>query len=355
MKKYLFFFFVIPFHVWSQTTEESPLTLKGFVDVFYAYDFNHPENHIRQPFLYNHNRHNEFNLNLALLRVAHSGEGFRANFAIQAGTYAQDNYSAEENLLKHVFEANVGVRLNKTETLWLDAGIFPSHIGFESAISSDNLTLTRSLLAENSPYYLSGLKFTGEVKNYLTITALVINGWQKIARSPGNQSPALGAQILFHPGEKFQLNGSTYLGKEQPDSVAVFRFFNNFYAKWKPLNRWEMIAGFDIGVQQNETDKSFNKIWYSPVLIARVQAAEKVYLAGRWEYYSDREGVIINYGSPEFFRAGGLSLNLDWKLTEKVMFRIEGRHLFSPVEIFPKQTSFTRRNFVIVNSLAANF
>ncbi|MBK8628485.1 MAG: outer membrane beta-barrel protein [Saprospiraceae bacterium] len=28
----------------------------------------------------------------------------------------------------------------------MDAGIFPSHIGFESAISADNWTLTRSLL-----------------------------------------------------------------------------------------------------------------------------------------------------------------------------------------------------------------
>ncbi|MDX2248397.1 MAG: porin [Bacteroidia bacterium] len=355
MKKCIFSLFMIPLGVLSQTTEESPFTLKGFVDVYYAYDFSHPENHIRQPFLYNHNRHNEFNLNLALLRVAHSEGRFRTNLAFQAGTYAQDNYSAEENLLKHIFEANVGVSLNKTQTLWLDAGIFPSHIGFESAISSDNLTLTRSLLAENSPYYLSGVKLTGEVSNYLTITALVINGWQKIARNPGNQTPSFGTQFLFHPGEKFQLNWSTYLGNEQPDSAVLFRFFNNFYAKWKPVNRWEMIAGFDIGIQQNETNKSFDKVWYSPVLIARVHLAEKTYLAGRWEYYSDKKGVIINYGAPSFFQTGGVSLNLDWKLTEKVMFRIEGRHLFSPVETFPKQTSFTRRNFVIVNSLAAKF
>jgi hypothetical protein len=34
----------------------------------------------------------------------------------------------------------------------------PSHIGFESVISADCWTLTRSLLAENSPYYETGMR-----------------------------------------------------------------------------------------------------------------------------------------------------------------------------------------------------
>ena len=37
------------------------------------------------------------------------------------------------------------------DNLWLDAGIFVSHIGLESANSRDNLTLTRSIMADNSP------------------------------------------------------------------------------------------------------------------------------------------------------------------------------------------------------------
>ncbi len=34
----------------------------------------------------------------------------------------------------------------------------PSHIGFESAVGSDCWNLTRSILAENSPYFESGIK-----------------------------------------------------------------------------------------------------------------------------------------------------------------------------------------------------
>jgi hypothetical protein len=50
------------------------------------------------------------------------------------------------------------MKLSKKQNLWLDAGIMPSHIGFESAVSADCWTLTRSLLAENSPYYETGIK-----------------------------------------------------------------------------------------------------------------------------------------------------------------------------------------------------
>ena len=130
--------------------EKPSLSFLGFTDIFYAYDFNQPQGTSRQPFLYNHNRHNEFNLNLGLVKLGLTQTKYRAHLALQTGTYANDNYAAEPGLLKNIFEANVGLSLNKEDNLWLDAGILHSHIGFESAISTENPTLTRSLLAENS-------------------------------------------------------------------------------------------------------------------------------------------------------------------------------------------------------------
>ena len=62
----------------------------------------------RQAFLYNHNRHNEFNVNLGLLRLAVAHAKYRANVALQTGTYANDNYAAEPGLLKAIFEAKCG-------------------------------------------------------------------------------------------------------------------------------------------------------------------------------------------------------------------------------------------------------
>lgn len=91
-------------------------------------------------------------------------------------------------MLKHVYEAYAGFR--PFAKAWLDLGIFGSHIGFESAISKDNRTLTRSIMADNSPYYESGARLTYEVDPKLTLTGLVLNGWQNIRET--NQSKALG-------------------------------------------------------------------------------------------------------------------------------------------------------------------
>ena len=75
-----------------------------------------------------------------------------------AGTYMNANYAAEPEYLKNIYEANAGIKISKNENLWIDVGILPSHIGFETAIRKDNWTLTRSMVAENSPYYESWRK-----------------------------------------------------------------------------------------------------------------------------------------------------------------------------------------------------
>ena len=62
-----------------------------------------------------------------------------------AGTYAQDNMVAEQGALRYINEANIGVKISENKNLWIDAGIMPSHIGWESAIGKDNYTLTEAL------------------------------------------------------------------------------------------------------------------------------------------------------------------------------------------------------------------
>jgi hypothetical protein len=50
--------------------------------------------------------------------------------------------AAEQDLLQNVYEANGCENFVKKHNLWIDAGIMPSHIGFESAIGKDCATLT---------------------------------------------------------------------------------------------------------------------------------------------------------------------------------------------------------------------
>lgn len=349
------------FNGFAQFADSNQLKIKlsGFVDVFYAYDFNAQKfSHKRLPFLYNHNRHNEVNLNLGYIKATVDNEKYRANLAFHAGTYVNDNYANEPGVLKNIFEANVGIALNKKANLWLDAGIFSSHIGFESAISIDNWTLTRSILAENSPYYLSGVKLNYSASEKLNINFLILNGWQHIQRPLLNNSlPSFGTQFNYVLNDNFTFNWSTFIGNEYPDYNRKMRYFNNLYAIINSTKSFAFISGFDFGAEQKDFTSSNYNIWYSPVIIGRIKTSSKTAIALRAEYYQDKNHVIIQPLSTNGFSVWGYSVNFDYSPLQNVSFRIEGRNFSSDAAIFNVADSNKRLNndYFMVTSIAAKF
>jgi len=340
----------------TEKPKTNPLTFSGYIDAFYSYDFNKPSNHERPGFIYNYNKHNEVNLNLGLFKVAYATENVRANLAVMVGTYPQYNMSAEQGLLKNIYEANVGVKISKNNNLWVDAGVMPSHIGFEGAIGKDNWTLTRSILAENSPYYEAGVKIGYTSKNdKLYAAAMYLNGWQRIQKVPGNQTPAFGTQLTIKPSGKVTLNWSTYIGNEQPDSTRQWRYFNNIYGVFQLTDKFGLTAGFDMGHQQKSKGSSSYNSWYTPVLIARYAPNERIRIAARGEYYADKKGVIIATGTPNGFKTFGYSANLDYLPAQNVMFRVEGRAFNSKDNIFTKDDGTSNQNFFVTTSVALSF
>jgi hypothetical protein len=306
--------------------------------------------------MYSYNRHNEATLNLGLIKANYAKDNIRGNFALMAGTYAQYNLSAEQDLMKNIYEANVGVKVSKTANLWVDAGIMPSHIGFESAIGKDCMNLTRSILAENSPYYEAGVKlgYTSKSEKWY-LAAMYLNGWQRIQKVDGNQTPAFGTQVTYKPSGKVTLNWSTYVGNEQPDNDRKWRYFNNFFGQFKVSDKTNLVAGFDIGSQEIGGDESGSDTWFSPVIIAQYKPTAKIQLAARGEYYQDEKGVIIATGTPNGFKTFGYSANFDYLVSDNVMFRIEARSLNSKDEIFLKDGNPTDNNTFLTTSLAISF
>ena len=342
----------------AQETEKrpSPFTFSGYIETYYSYDFGEPDDHIRPGFFYSHNKHNEVNLNLGLAKVNYSKDNVRGNFALMAGTYAEYNLAAEQGLLKNVYEANVGVKISATHNLWVDAGVMPSHIGFESAIGKDCATLTRSILADNSPYYEAGVKigYTSKSEKWY-LAAMYLNGWQRIQKIEGNQTPAFGTQVTYKPNSKTTLNWSTYVGNEQPDYDRKWRYFSNFYGQFKVSEKTSITAGFDIGAQQTLNGSSDYDVWYSPVIIAQYKPLAKIQLAARAEYYGDEKGVIIATGTPNGFKTYGYSANFDYLVSGNVMFRVEARNLNSKDAVFLKDNLPSNENLFLTTSLAISF
>ena len=331
----------------STQNSKRHIAFEGYVETFYAYEFNQPKNNQRPAFLYSHNRHNEVNVNLAFIKATYSEKIIRSNIALATGTYMADNYANESSVFKNILEANVGVRL--TKRIWFDVGVLPSHIGFESAISKDCWMLTRSLMAENSPYFESGAKLTFQPNSKWTIAILSLNGWQRITRI--NNTPSVGSQIFWKPNDKVTVNWSTFYGSDRPDSTKQMRFFNNFYGIFQINKAFGIIAGFDLGSEQASKGSSEYQFWYSPNIIARIQLNEKWTLAGRFENYTDLEGVIIT----KDFRVNGYSINLDYAPLSNALLRVETRLLDSKNKIFSSNSVLKNNNFYLTTALAISF
>lgn len=335
--------------VWKQKPE---LSVSGFIDVFYATDFSKSKIIHRQSFLYNHNRRNEFNLNLGLVKLAVIHPRYRAHLGFQAGTYVTDNYTGEPSALRYVHEANVGLALDKKSKWWLDAGIFSSYIGMESAVSADNWTLTRSLLAENSPYYETGAKLIFSPGKW-SFSALLLNGWQRIQKIPGNSFPSFGSQVVYKPNDKIKLNHSLYAGSEFPDDQRRWRYYSDLYVIYKVHRQVGLSAAFDIGLQQRSTKSESYDVWFSPVIMVRYQFLPAWTFTLRGEYFSDVKGVVVYNLSIDPFRASGCSFNVDYSPVPAVICRIEGRWMTGKDRIYLNgQGTFEKNNLALIASIA---
>ncbi|MGI4736271.1 MAG: porin [Janthinobacterium lividum] len=338
------------------TVAPRPLTFYGFVDGYFGYDFQDPASHVRPGFLYSHNRTNEFALNQGLIGARYQDKHVRAALGLHAGTYPEANYAAEPGTFKNIYEAYAGFR--PTAKTWLDVGVFTSHIGLESAISKDNLTLTRSLLADNSPYFETGARFTYEASAKLTLTALVLNGWQNIRDT--NRGKAFGTQLQWKPTEKLLLNSSTFFGNEQPqDSARRYRYFHDFYLTYTTTDRLSLAVVFDIG-KQRQAIGTGTDTWHAGAAFARYKLSGHWAATARAEYYYADHGVLIAAVAPAAavpsFLVRGASLNLDYAPAPHVLARVEGRVLHGRALLFTDAAQQPTRTYGnLTTSLAFSF
>jgi hypothetical protein len=354
---FIIFYTLVCFTLFSQSdSTKSNLLVSGYLETYYSYDFSNPSNHTKPDFIYSFNRHNEFNLNLGFIKANYESKNLKANLAFMTGTYSNANLSSEFGVFKNIYEANVDVKISKIKKLFVTAGIFPSHIGFESAVGKDCWNLTRSILADNSPYYESGAKLSFTSKNdKWFLSALILNGWQRISRVDGNNTPAFGHQITYKPSDKIIVNSSSFIGNTFPDNIRQMRYFHNFYTQYLINKKLGFIFGFDFGVQQKSKGNLRYNNWYSPVLIAKYSPNSKISIAARGEYYSDENQVIITTNTKNGFQTFGYSLNLDYNLSENVVWRLEGKGYSSRDKLFLLDKNASNFNYCLSTALAISF
>lgn len=360
---FLALLFFCQFSLFAQSDAASKLKVSAFLESYYSYDFSQPDGGQRPSFLFNYNRHNEFAPNLALVQLDYEEERVRGRISLMAGTYANANLAEEPGVLRNIFEAYTGYKLSEDKNVWLDVGIFESHLGFESAVGSRNINLSRSLAAESSPYYLSGAKITFISEDEsLLLSGIMTNGWQRIQREEGNEIFAGGHHILWKPSDKISLNSSSYIGggigfpNTQPrvgNGTFGMRYFHNFYAQIDVSEIISVIAGWDYGVQEipdQSNEKNFAS-WNVFTVVAQARVNEKLRTGLRYELLDDPDQIVV-FMDDFPISLQGYSLNVDYNLSSNLLFRMEGRYFRSSQQVFENSE---KSNFALTASMALTF
>lgn len=327
------------------------LAWSGFLDTYYAYDFNDPKERDRS-YTTQPSRHNEFNINLAYIDIELKEPERRGRIALQHGTSVDSNYAGESNKsLQVIQEAFVGFKL--AEKLGMDAGIFFSHIGHESFISKHNINYTRSLNADNVPYYQTGVRFDYEINERESFQLHILNGWQRI--NENNSGKALGTQYKRVLNDSSTFTYNTFFGDELETSAkSRFRTYHNFMFESKFA---ELLAQYslDMGTQAQEDEKGIDT-WYATSLMIGHKLDSKSQVGYRLEYYLDKDQANVVTNTPNGFQVLSISINFDREIAKETFWRTELRSFSSKDKIFQSlDDQLKGLNSLLVTSISISF
>lgn len=356
--RYQFIIVLILITIGAGAQQKDSFALQLFGEVYASSIPNKPFDENRPAFHYNYTRANNAGVNMALAKVHYSKQWFRTNFGLMAGDYPTANLAGEESWVRIIYEANAGVKLSKKRDLWLDAGAMPSHIGFETAIGRDNWSATRSIVADNSPYYETGLRLSYQPNAKWYFAGLVLTGWQRISFPRNKFEPDFGTQITFKPSAKVSINHSSFIGRTPSAFSNAKRYYSNLFTTIQPHSKIGVQVGWDFGAEYRPTGRSNYAVWNA--WCAQVQykfVPDKWQLTARYERFIDRGTVLFELPEQIYhqFNVHHASLNIDRFLGKGFLLRAEANYQSSPYPIFRKNTQLTRRQFSAFLIASYNF
>jgi len=324
---------------------EAPLvrvTPAGYIEAFYAWNFNRPVNNITNYRGFD-NRHNTFTLqNVALGATFESGP-VGGKLMLQVGSQPSTYYKAEPTwpgaaganasgpeLWKYVQEAYVTYKAPLGRGLVIQAGIERSPLGLESFAVHDNWNWSRSSLYFGMPKYQTGLRATYAFCECLTASVAVVNGWDSVVDN--NEAKSVEAHVTYRPSKRAMARLAYLGGVERPSSAPEGQYWRNHFDAVGELDvtTWlKLAAQADYGFEPNRIGTSR---WFAGAAAVRAKALDWLYLAVRGDrFYEHLATDATGRSSTPLFWNGvewvsSLTATVDVRPHDNISFRLEFRH-----------------------------
>ncbi len=293
------------------------------IETYMGIDVNN--NSTQSPHYYNHYYHKAPRINYAQLEWKKSFNQWQFQFGIHDGDYVRRNYSDQPTWSRLISSAQIQYTPRKISQLKMTAGIFPSHIGFESAWVQNNLTLSRSLLAENSPYYESGIHGQYSSKNgKLSLGILALTGWQQAHLATPVNKASWGWSSSYQFKSQILLSYNGFWGYQNATGIQP-KSYHNFYSTIQK-DTWKYIVGFDFGQSKNQPNA---QNWYSPVVILSRTLNEKWQATFRIESMKDDYSMILIDNKDLITQKSTFGLTAQYISKRKFQYRLECKQMIS--------------------------
>lgn len=326
-----------------KTGGQSELTISGYVETVYSYNFNRPSNGITHYRTFD-NRHNAITLQNLALDLGWDSKHALARIALQAGHAPNTYYGVSEpnmpgasgtpgsnaELWRYIQQAYVGWHLpgQSKVPITLEGGIFLSPLGPEGMATHENWTWSHTQLFFALPFYHAGARLHLQISDRHDLRFGVYNGWNNVVDN--NPQKSLAAEYTYTHSENFLFNIVYFSGIERPPEAIEgqgWRHTVDTYVIGKPSKHVSLllrpVAGFE--------PTRFGTAWYlAGHLGVRIQLAEWMYLATkgvllREHRASTTEGssAPIFYPTPWMASAIGTA---DFRPGKHFSLKLEYRH-----------------------------
>ena len=329
------------------------VVVTGFVDLSAAYNPNRPVNHasFTDGTGTTGKRANELTVNLAALTFTLPPAPVGLTLGLQVGTGADVLYSGEvtapgtsPSLWRFVREASVSWK--PLPKLLLQAGIYPSHLGLESAVSRDDWTYTRSWSGEFSPYYQAGVKAAFQFNDEWSAQAHVCNGWNIVGDV--NDGKSVGTQVAYTRG-KLSVSLNTLLGPERAQDNRDLRGILDLVVQAPLGDRFSLQASADLAGEQQPDGPS--KTWRAAQLSLRALLAGSTALIVRGEVFDDPDGGISGAGQT----LAEATATLELHPADALLVKVEGRYDRSTARVFTRFDGKTDTQLLLALGAVASF
>ncbi len=314
-----------------------PVQLHGFVDVSASWNPNRPSdgNNFEPGTGTSGVRANQLALNLAALDVALDPKPVGFHVVAVAGTGTDVVHAAElhPNDVRYVYQASVAYTLNVGRGILFEAGIQPSHVGYEGFFSKDNWSYTRGWMGEFSPYYQTGLKVATSFDDHWSGQLWIVNGWQVV--EDNNSGKSFGTQLAYAT-DKAGFTVNTFFGPELPDDSSHWRSFVDLVGTWKISPKVNAAASVDLGRQTRPQAAAAN--WQGASVWLRVlpgnssssSRSSSSAFALRVEYFHDPDAAV----SPLSQNLFSSTLTFEFRPHPQLILKVEARYDRSTADAF---------------------